>query len=352
MCSILRPKTFTSVHQRLIRMFFEYLDFSVQYGEGHIDNDRSWELFVLSTRSESDEIYDVIESDKGEEVYPRRDSICQLLLDVFGMDIKKNIRLVHIQEIWFNAQSLLFLKWFMSTIKSETGVTYRDIGQSLILRIASWTDISRFYWNNFELVRDKVKLLVVKGASLHYTMHRQSPTTVAMGKAFRFHWWCKILLALGTNIQSFVEDEIEQGPLQEEGWNKETLMELFRDLIRNNLDKVKLERFDISSCIKCGSLRRTLWEFHLEDIKSGDFICEVNDDEEFDDEEFNNDDDEVDDDEEVVVDDDEVDEVEEVDNDAETDDNGDSSNDEVYKRMLCDACRESLERPIPGSFVH
>lgn len=228
----------------------------------------------------------------------------------------------------------------MSTINSEARTIYRDTGQSLILLIVSWADFSVSYWNSFELVRDKVKLLVVKGASLHYTMHRQSPTTVAMEKASKFRWWCKILLALGTNIQSFVEEEIEEGPLQEKGWNKETLMQLFRDLIRNNPDKDTLEWLDKSSRIKCGSLRRTLWEFYLEHIKRGDFICEVNDDEEFDD-----DDDEVDDDEEV-------DEVEEVDNDAEADDNGDSSNDEVYKLMLCDACRESLERPIPGSFVH
>lgn len=89
MYSILGPKAFTSVHLRLIRIYFEHLDFSVKYEEGHSDNDRSWELFVLSTRLESDEIYDVIESDKGEEVYPRRNSICQLLLDVFGTDIKK-----------------------------------------------------------------------------------------------------------------------------------------------------------------------------------------------------------------------------------------------------------------------
>ena len=86
------PGLFPLVDLDVIRTFIECLDFSVGY---HDDEDllvdQSWKFFTLSTSFESDEAYEVVDTKEGEKIIPRKNSICQLLLDVFGSDIRKNL---------------------------------------------------------------------------------------------------------------------------------------------------------------------------------------------------------------------------------------------------------------------
>lgn len=291
-----------------IRTFFECFEFGVHDGDEDSDLGHSWMFFVLSAGNESDEMYDVIESEEGENFYPKGSSICRSLLDVFGSDIRENLNISLIKHIWLFASSLLFLQWFMASTDSEALAIHKATGRSPIPFIIS--GMESFLTNRaffFNVAKDKIKFLAKKGASLHYGQPYGSPTSVAMERATNFSFWCETLQELGVDIESFVEDEIKQGSLQKRGWSKETLVKLFRG---STLYKRKWDR--CYRCPNCGSQKPTCWKVYLEASKNG-----------------------------KIYDDD---------NYGEIDNNVEIIDPETYKTRLCDLCREVSKLPIPGSF--
>lgn len=210
----------------VIRTFIECLDFSVGCHDDDKDLrvDQSWKFFTLSTSLESDEAYDVVDTKEGEKIFPRKNSICQLLLDVFGSDIRKNLDHETVSEVWSFASSFQFLKWFMALTGSETLTVCKETGRSPIRSMVSTWDNFRFQLN-FEMTTDIVKFLVGKGASLHYSENDESITHRAMRGAINWLAWCGILQQLKVDIPSFFEKETISWPLRV--WHTEELMILF-----------------------------------------------------------------------------------------------------------------------------
>ena len=407
----------------VIRSCLENLDFADDpMAEG--SNRLAWTFFCTSVIFESDEMYKIIQSNEGERIYPQEPSLCQLLLDVFGSDIKKNLNVDIIQRIWKWSDSLLLLKWFMSSTNSEALTIHRDTGWSPIFVLLRDFDNSISYWpysmKNFThedaylyLPKEKIKFLVEKGASLHYTEDGVSLTTIAMRYARTFYLWCELLQELEIDIQGFLEEEPEQRPLGDRVWSKTTTLAFFQESMRNK-PRIGIFGWDFKyySCSRCDSDIPSFWKFYLDSFEYdfSDFDNRTNDkaddhgrlkfagqtsveesgdnDDVFQNDEIDNDDDaaKVEKDDEAENDK-EVDNSEELDNGVETDDDdvedvedGDDEDvtlaDKLRKiyfqkyriglyygslcnKCLCDSCQEetqllndmqSLTSSMPGSF--
>ncbi|MCJ1268825.1 hypothetical protein MMC22_008713, partial [Lobaria immixta] len=55
----------------------------------------------------------------------------------------------------------------------------------------------------------------------------ETPTSLAMYSSFVFKEWRDALLRLSINLESFVEDEMQQSPLRDAGWDNDSLAALF-----------------------------------------------------------------------------------------------------------------------------
>ena len=111
------------------------------------------------------------------------------------------------------------------------------------------------------LARSKDPLLYLqKGADPHlvgrevdYSPHWESPTSLAMFHSEMFHTWRMALISSNINLKEFVQQEIHQrrSPLQQAGWNTDTLLALFNycdhassgDSIRNLVGDSQAEEF-------------------------------------------------------------------------------------------------------------
>lgn len=240
-------KSSSLVDLDVIRTFIEDLDFSVRdHDDKDLLVDQSWKFFVFSTFFESDEAYDVVDTKEGEKIFPRKNSICQLLLDVLGSDIRKNLTSKIVDEIWSCASSSRFLKWFMASTDSETLTVCKETGRSPIRYMVSTWNNSRFQVD-FKTAIDKVEFLIGKGASLHYSENDESITQTAMRGATNWLAWGVILKQLKVDIPSFFEKETISWPLRV--WSKEELMMLFyqRHSICMTLEKYKWDEEPLSS---------------------------------------------------------------------------------------------------------
>lgn len=303
----------------VIRACLDCLDFITVNGEYSEIMGNLWRFYCFSAYRESDEFYNIVESDEGETIHPRKSSVCQLVLDVLGSNIRENLIYGRIERLWSFSNSLLFLKWFMASTNSEALTIHRDTGWSPIAFMMYRLPYHSFRDPDLDpgVAKDKVKFLANKGASLHHVTKIESPTARAMRSCCSFYLWCEILEELGIDFESFVEEEIGQGFLQKEGWSKTTLMDLFRDSIhRNLLQKSNLQKSNedefwwdaYNRCSSCGSPTQTFWELYLEHYKNA-YVLDIgnnnaSDDREVSDEDedkVSGDDDEVRDDEKLSM---------------------------------------------------
>lgn len=369
------PVSFRLIDLDVIRTFIECLDFSAGYDDDDKDLRvfQSWKVFSLSTSLESDETYDVINTNEGEKIFPKKNSICQLLLDVFGSNIKKNLDIRMVDLIWSCASSFRFLKWFMALNDSETLAVCKKTGRSPIRSMVSAWDNFRFHIS-IEMILDVVEFLVGKGASLQYSKNDISITHRAMGGALKWRTWCAILQHLEVDIPSFFEQETISwlGHI----WSKAELMLLFhyRRYIGMNWEKYKWD--DEPSSDDAHPIP-TFWVFFLiilQDYKVGVYGKKKPDD----DQDRTNEDrhagedsdsaagedisknDDVGKDGDVDEDDD-VDEIDNVDKDEDVDE-GEEDNVEIdssfvdycykmYQNWKSNRGRNDNELPMPGSFI-
>jgi hypothetical protein len=82
---------------------------------------------------------------------------------------------------------------------------------------------------------DSVETLVKSGADLHhvgfdddFSPIEESATSLALYSSGNFFEWRGILRALETDIEKFIENELQNGRLHRDGWNAEALQTLFR----------------------------------------------------------------------------------------------------------------------------
>ena len=80
-----------------------------------------------------------------------------------------------------------------------------------------------------------LNLMLNKGVYLHLVCHQsefggisQTPTSLALYSSFLFVKWRDALLRSPVDLESFVEEEVQQSPLRDVGWHKASLLALFR----------------------------------------------------------------------------------------------------------------------------
>lgn len=76
-----------------------------------------------------------------------------------------------------------------------------------------------------------LNLMLNKGANLHlvsdqfmFSVESETLTSLALYSSFMFATWRDALLRSSVDLESFVEDEVQQSPLRDVGWNKESLL--------------------------------------------------------------------------------------------------------------------------------
>lgn len=80
-----------------------------------------------------------------------------------------------------------------------------------------------------------LNLMLMKGANLHLASDRlvfsgksETHTSLALYASFVFVKWRDALLRSSVDLERFVEDEVQQRPFKDTGWNKVSLLALFR----------------------------------------------------------------------------------------------------------------------------
>lgn len=91
------------------------------------------------------------------------------------------------------------------------------------------------YAGAFDEMDFGLRLMLNKGVNLHLERHHsvfggwsETPTSIALYSSFMFMRWRDALLRSSVDLESFAEAEVQQSPLRNAGWNKDSLLALFR----------------------------------------------------------------------------------------------------------------------------
>jgi len=118
------------------------------------------------------------------------------------------------------------------------------------------------------------KLITEKTKNLHFRWYPTwsfsqvyksvTPTTLALFHPAAFVAWRTLLLECEHNITNFIEQELLDSPLADDGWTAETLQDLFMSDI---IAEPELDGISGSPCDRCGSPRNYVYSrcphFHL-----------------------------------------------------------------------------------------
>ena len=213
-----------------IRLFSDSLDFFDYRGSG-------WSTLVLLLWNLSVSLPDGVSIDD-----INRDSLIPWMLRLPASDIKETSR----KEICPFLKALL-----SSNVEEETSdvlltLTHQltdsngGLGKYIPLQIV----ICYVYAVND--MTFGVNLMLMKGANLHLAIDRfifsgksETPTSLALYSSFTFVKWRDALLRSSVDLEKFVEDEVQQSPLKDTGWNKVSLLALFRcDIQSDNIPPI------------------------------------------------------------------------------------------------------------------
>ena len=351
---------FNGVSTDLIRLFGDCPDFSEPATNmGHKCN-QSWFLLFYLASYEQDDNYILIDSGEGRRVYPKTDSAAVWLTKAFLSEISNNLDMKVIEIIWIEARSLLFLEWFLDITQSTNLSVCLETGWSPIVEILSY----RFcHWSDYDLITSKIRLLIEMGASPHYrrckTMdgpHGVTPTSLLILDPVILVEWREILQEKHVDIEHFVEQELKEGPLLHDGWNKETLLKLFAVHLDHEQGRSDprgwWHRCDY--CNDYGGYFRKPWMVYLEALKNGQDFNELSDYSEWLD---NHDQDFIDNDQDFTDADEKESGMDDQDSDA--DEKNSDGYDQVPETWYCLSCVRNkvwlsedlpLTLAMPGSF--
>ena len=101
-----------------------------------------------------------------------------------------------------------------------------------------------------------------------FTPQEESPTSLAMYSSWAFAEWLGGLAQLGMNLENFIDQELEKGPLVHAGWKKETLLGVFTHSYRPDCP-----RLDAICCDCAGDISyievQPYWRHLIERVKQG-----------------------------------------------------------------------------------
>ena len=79
-----------------------------------------------------------------------------------------------------------------------------------------------------------LSVVLTRGPNLHKlvfdtskTPYKESPTSLAMYSSWAFAYWLRALIDSGVDLETFIDQELEQNLEVHSGWEKETLLDLF-----------------------------------------------------------------------------------------------------------------------------
>lgn len=165
----------------------------------------------------------------------------------------------HIKNYFVEIAAALILPWvdriewrdiFDFVIKmfdNGVDVKWRPDGYSILLRKLWWD------WKRQKLC-DDLHMILTKGADPHmiglndkYSPQKETPTSLALYNSWAFVNWRYTLLQISTDLEIFVEKELQQCPLRNAGWDEKSLLSLFQ----RHIHSVVIPKLD-SSCDRCG----------------------------------------------------------------------------------------------------
>ena len=131
-------------------------------------------------------------------------------------------------------------------------------------------------WYVYEPRRDRdiLPMILTRGADPHligfddyrFSPQKETPTSLAMYSSWAFVNWRYALLQNSTDLEIFVQKELQQSPLKDAGWHENSLLSLFQSHIHPQVDPASYP-----SCEMCGesitSLVELSWWRWLESIK-------------------------------------------------------------------------------------
>ncbi|EPE30558.1 hypothetical protein GLAREA_03525 [Glarea lozoyensis ATCC 20868] len=135
------------------------------------------------------------------------------------------------------------------------------VGKAHFQRILTWFCPVHFVICNIYTQtlarRESLRVLIDNGLDLHYLADERSeadpnhrnirdttPTSLAMRFSLNFFHFRDVLLQSGTQLSTFIEEELQQGPLVNMGWTPSTLQRLFE----LEFKPVELLRFTCTAC--------------------------------------------------------------------------------------------------------
>ena len=207
-----------------IRLFQDSIDFLDHHGSG-------WRTILTLLWNISVSLNDGVSIDDA-----KGNSLIAWMLHLPASDVLENSR----KEAW------PIIKAFLSVHDGE------EVGELLLTLSNKFTD-STCGLGKYSALQNFVyfagathdmdfglSLMLKKGVNLHLVSDHfmssdksETRTSIALYSSFLFVRWRDSLSRLSVDLESFVEDEVQQSPLKDAGWNKHSLLALFRCDIRS-----------------------------------------------------------------------------------------------------------------------
>ena len=177
----------------------------------------------------------LLERERPSSQFSEETTVSEWLLDSFRPHIENNIP--EHQAAW--------ILTFVLEVKSLTEKVL-DIQNDLVhvaFGSGGFTPLQSKTAEGFPLsCMPSMKLLAERGANLHYvgcseafgtrfahgaTTHVETATSLSMRRSLFFHRWRLLLRELNVDFEDFILEELEQTPLPQRGWTKDSLTALF-----------------------------------------------------------------------------------------------------------------------------
>ena len=221
-----------------IRLFLDSLDFSYEES-GWIFLDDLLAVCSVTARG--------IKADANDD---ERNALAMWPLRMLAADMKNNFVETRAAPLLFWASRYTTSDVFDFLLKiSDKFIDARRLkdGYSILIR-------ELFYVHKSLDIDDRLNMILTRGADPHLigfeeerSPRKETPTSVAMYSSGAFVTWRKALWPISTDLQLFVQKELQQSPLKTAGWHEDSLLFLFQSHIHPRFNR----RYRLT-CDMCG----------------------------------------------------------------------------------------------------
>lgn len=240
------------------RLFLDNLDFSSEDSDG-------WCFLeiLLSTQAAGARGIDA------DAHYNIRTALAMWSLRMLAPDMKNNfveISAANSLLVAWIAESMDVFDFLLKIFDNFIDARVRPGGYSTLMNIL-------FYYHALPRGDPRLKMILTRGADSHligfeekFSPQKETPTSLAMYSARAFSNWREALLQISTDLELFVQKELQQSPLKSAGWHENSLLSLFQSHIHPRYNRRYFSRCDM--CRKSISpLVELRWRRWLDSIK-------------------------------------------------------------------------------------